>query len=64
MHWQPTMRERHGDSGGDRRLADAAFAHEHDQSMPIRSDVIDERRKGRKINNGRFVGVGRRLRDL
>jgi hypothetical protein len=36
------FREQHGDSGGDRRFADAAFAHGHDDAVALLLDAVHE----------------------
>ena len=51
----------HGDRGGDRRLADAALAHDHDQAVLGRRQLIDQRVKAGQIRLGcRRAGCRRR----
>jgi hypothetical protein len=38
----PTLRKSHGNRGGDRRLADPAFAHDHDEPVLALRDLVDQ----------------------
>ena len=44
------LRQSHGDSGGNRRLSDAALAHDHDEAALALRDVIDQPVEARQVN--------------
>ena len=43
MHRQTAFRQTHRDRRSERRLADAALAHDHHQAMAIGGDLVDQR---------------------
>ena len=52
-------RQLRGDGRGDRRLADAAFAHHHHQPAARRGDLVDERRRAAAVRARRAARTAR-----
>ena len=50
MDGMTSLRQSHGDGGGNRRLSDAALAHDHDEAVLALRDVIDQPVEARQVN--------------
>ena len=57
MHGQSAARQLDGDGGRQRRLADAALAHQHHQAMTIGGDAVDQLRQARRIELDRLASL-------
>ena len=54
MNRQPATRQFDGDGRRQRRLADAALAHQHDQPMAVGGDVVHQFRQARRVQLDRL----------
>ena len=63
MHGMAAPDETKGNGGGDRRLADAALSHHHNEALSIRRQKIDQPIQGRKVADERSGdrGLDRRV---
>ena len=64
MHRMAAPGKRHRHGGGNGGLADAALAHQHDQTVTVPGDLIDKAGKGRRGDLRQRRDGGRRAAAL